>query len=106
MRLQEIIDDAIEELRERLKDFPNEDTETTIHEIADCAVPIMNYDLMELGADNLELAITESEIGFGFDGTPTAVNIMAARIYEEICEALHSNLSGLREEIEEEAEDE
>ena len=85
--LQAIINNAIEELEERIRD----ENETgyindIISEIADSTV--YNHDLLELAAQENALALREPEIGPAFDGTSTPVNIIAANLYELITQAL------------------
>jgi hypothetical protein len=55
------------------------------HEIADGLVPVYTSDLMQLAADNINLATNEPELGAAFDGSPTPANIVAANVYEELC---------------------
>ena len=54
----------------------------TIHELADGLVPVYTSDLMQLAADNLNLATDAPELGPAFDGSPTPSNIVAANVYE------------------------
>ena len=96
--------DALEELKESLRDYPDQDDNDRIFEIADSSVPIYTGDILQLAADNINLAIVEPEIGPAFDGTPTPVNIIAANIYEEILQELWSELDNIKEEITEECE--
>ena len=56
------------------------------HEIVDGMVPVYNADLLRLALDDLWLATSEPEIGPAFDGRPTAVNIIAANVYENLYE--------------------
>lgn len=106
--IDDLIKDAIAELRERLFDDSNQDENDLILEIADSSVPVYNYDILSLALDDLDLALSEPDIGPAFDGTPTPVNIIAANVFEAIESALYKALPGIQEEIEEEqlAEDE
>ena len=99
MKLYEIIDNAIEELEDNLNDdiFESDAPHDTISEIADSAVPVYSSDLLQLAADNLELAITEPELGPAFDGEPTPTNIIAANIQETIERALWDKYQELKE---------
>ena len=54
----------------------------TIHELADGLVPVYYSDLLTLAADNNDLATDVPELGPAFGGEPTAVNIIAANVYE------------------------
>jgi hypothetical protein len=56
------------------------------HEIADGLVPVYTAELMRIGASEVELAVTEPDCGPAFDGRPTAVNILAAVLYERLQE--------------------
>lgn len=92
--LYDLIEGAKEELRDQWKEsrYP----EDLVGEIADSWVPIYTHDLLRMAADNMELATNEPELGPAFDGTPTPVNIIAANIYEELSNALSSELSDLQ----------
>ena len=80
---------AIEDLVTWMNDNPdNDEPHDTIHEIADSSVPVYTYDLLQLAADNLNLAVDVPEIGPAFDGSPTPVNIIAANVFEYIEAAL------------------
>lgn len=61
-----------------------DDSEDLIHELADGNVPVSTYDILQYGANNIELATSEPDIGPAFDGKPTPVNIIAANIYEHL----------------------
>ena len=103
---QEMLSNAVEELKERLQQDPDYDEGDLIHEIADSNTPIYNYDILQMAADNLFLALEEPDIGPAFDGSPTPINIIAANIYEAICEELWDELEEIKEEIESEQEEE
>ena len=99
MTLDELVQDAISELREWQQDYQEEDEpHDTIHEIADSSVPIYTGDLLRLAAENLQLATNEPEIGPAFDGTPTPVNIIAANVFEHIETALWKAWHEIEEE--------
>ena len=99
--LQDIISGAVEELREWCKDNPDGDPVDNgiLNEFADGAVPVYNYDLLQLAADlSNGLALTEPEIGPAFDGTPTPINIIAANVYEAVEAELHEEWRRIEEE--------
>lgn len=94
--LFEIKQEAREVLREEYN-LDETDISEAIHEVADTSTPIYTGDLMQLAADNLNLATDEPELGPAFDGSPTPINIIAANIYE----AIEADLWGYyREELE------
>jgi len=100
--LRDIIKGAIEELDDWAKDNPDEtEPHDTIHDIADSSVPIYNYDLLHLSAENMELALATPECGPAFDGTPTPINIIAANVYEAIEAALWERWKEIETEREE-----
>lgn len=107
MTLHQLVDDAIDELREWRKDNPSEEPHDQIFEITDSSVPVYTGDLLRLAADNLHLATDEPELGpangCNFDGTPSPVNIIAANVFEHIEAALWE---AWREMEDEETEDE
>lgn len=103
IRMYDVERNAIEELRDRLNDLilENKITDTDqidneyhndlcdiIFECADSSVPIYTSDILQLAADNIDLATSEPDIGPAFDGSPTPVNIIAANIFEAIEECL------------------
>lgn len=101
--LGSIIDGAIAELNEWHKNNPNADPDYdgTMHEIADSSVPVYNSDLLDIAANDNEVAFREPEIGPAFDGTPTPINIIAANIYELVQEALYERWAEIQREEEE-----
>ncbi|MHA2094587.1 MAG: hypothetical protein ACW98F_08160 [Candidatus Hodarchaeales archaeon] len=104
--LEQLKKDALTELKELLIDNPDQDEYDIIAEIADSSTPIYTSDILQLAADNIDLAVVEPEIGPAFDGSPTPVNIIAANIYEEIQKELFSKLENIKAEIEEESKEE
>lgn len=92
--MSSITDSAQAELRDRWENYRDEFGPSgdyvgdVIHEIADSAVPVYTANLMQLAADDINLATAEPEIGPAFDGSPTPVNIIAANVYEAIEAAL------------------
>lgn len=103
-KLDDIIKDAIEELEDWHRHNPgiDPDYDGTLHEIADSSVPVYNSHLLDIAAENNDVALREPEIGPAFDGSPTPINIIAANIYELIEYALAERW----EEIQREEEDE
>jgi hypothetical protein len=61
--LQERINDAREELRERVKNeqIDVEEPHDTIHEIADSSVPVYTYDIVQCAAEDISLATDEPD---------------------------------------------
>ena len=111
MNMHEILKDARESLKESLEYnaelddgevyFSNDDHDT-IFEVADSSVPIYTGDLMQLAADDINLAVNEPELGPAFDGSHTPVNIVAANVFEEIQNHLWECLEDVKSEIEQE----
>lgn len=107
MSLQNDIDNAIEELRDWAKDNPGDDPrDAIIYEIADSVVPIYTSTLLEYALDDLYLATEEPESSPAFDGSPTAVNIIAANIYDRLVMALEEAWNEIEQEREDELEEE
>lgn len=99
--LSDLLDDARKELREYWEENPKEtEPHDRIHEIADGSVPVYTYDILQLAADNIDLATNEPELGPAFDGSPTPVNIIAANIFERIEEACWDEWRRLEAEAE------
>ncbi len=98
MTLQERVTMAVDELRD-LRD-ESDDISDVISAIADGAVPVYTSELMQLAADNLDLATSEPLDGRGpaFDGRPTPVNIVAANVYDHIEEALWNAWHDMQDE--------
>ena len=101
--LQDIIDGAVEELKEWCRENPDDDPtyNGTLHEFVDGAVPVYNYDLLQIAADlSNGVALTEPEVGPAFDGTSTPINIIAANVYEAVEAALWEEWRRAQEERE------
>lgn len=103
MELDTIIADAIAELEEQMRNGC--DPDEIISEITDSAVPVYNYDILDIIRENSNLWAVESEIGPAFDGSITVVNVAAGVIYEAIEEALHFAVYEIRADLEEEQEE-
>jgi hypothetical protein len=111
MNMYDIEKDALESLKESLEYhaelddgeiyFSGDDNDI-IFEVCDSSVPIYTYDLMQLAADNISLAVDEPELGPAFDGTPTPVNIVAANVSDAIMNHLWENLEDIKKEIHQE----
>ncbi len=103
--LEAIIEDAIDTLKVDYEGYLDSDEpHDAIHEIADGAVPVYHADLLDLVANNYELATNVPELGPAFGGEPTPVNIIAANVFEAVEAALWEAHREIREEREE-AED-
>jgi len=100
MTLNNIIKDAIEELKDGWKDaqYP----EDMVHEIADSSVPVYTYQLAQIASEEVALFTDEPELGPAFDGSPTPSNIVAANIYERVSQELVDELYTLQAEADEE----
>ena len=59
-----------------------------MHEVSDGSVPLHYQDLLDLAKEDLGLATGEPELGPAFDGKNTAINIIAANVFEEIHQGL------------------
>jgi len=93
--LHQIIEAAKEELKDNFKgaQYPTD----IIHEIADNSVPVYNYDLLKLACEDLSLGCDEPEF-YAFDGKKTAVNAIAANVYQKISSELFQYLLELQDE--------
>ena len=81
--LEGLVADAIEDLKDWVKDNPGEEPEGTIFEIIDLAVPVYDSALLQLGSDNWELMTNAPDSGLVGDN-PTPINIIRANIYEHV----------------------
>jgi len=89
-RLDECDPDDIAEavMNEETNDLIELDSDI-IHEIADGTTPVYHSDLLEVAMSSIgSIATVEPELGPAFDGRPTPTNIIAANIYEALCEAM------------------
>src|SRR5574341_15511 len=113
IRMYDIEQSAIEELRDRLNDLIAEEKITKadqidndyhnelcdiVFECANAAVPYLLSDILQLATDDTYLAAEEPSTGPAFDGTSTPVNIIAANIFEAIedclCHYIKDDLEG------------
>ena len=87
------------EVRERADELA-EDVypEDTLHEIIDGSVPIYTSDLMDIAADNIDMATLEPEIGPAFDGSSTPVNIVAGNIFDALTVAAYDEWAKIKDE--------
>jgi len=106
--LRELVKGAIDELKDyglNSWDEPHD----AISEISDSNVPVYTSNILQLAADNIELATDKPELGPAFDGSPTPINIIAANIYEylesELWDAWNTEIQPGLEILEEEAEE-
>ena len=77
--LDQIISDAVEEFLDYLKEDPTARyPEDRMHEIADGAVPIHYGDILQCAVDDINLALSEPEVGPAFDGSPTPIKQLAS----------------------------
>ena len=107
MNLQDIFDDAIEDLKDRIQDeflsMPfedvnkmykewNDDLPDWLHDIifdvSDSNVPFYTSDLLDVASNDNWVATNDPSLGPAFDGSPTPTNIIAANIFEGIEERL------------------
>ena len=77
----------------------NFECEDWIHEIADSSVPVYTYDIMECAMEDMSLATDVPEVGPAFDGSHTAANIVAANIYEKVCNHLYDMEQSIKRKV-------
>ena len=86
--MSDILRNAEDDFMDRWENYRDEfyqgEPHDVIHEIADSSVPVYTGELMELAAQDNNLATDAPEIGPAFDGSLTPVNIIAANVYEAI----------------------
>ena len=88
-----------EDWQETLDEVANFECQDWIHEIADSSVPVYTYNIMECAMEDMSLATDEPEIGPAFDGSHTAANIIAANIYERVCNHLYEVEQKLKRKV-------
>jgi hypothetical protein len=107
--LREIHDSAKTDLRDRWENYRDEFgnrgeyVADVIAEIADGSVPVYYSELLELAAQDNNLALNEPELGPAFDGAPTPVNIIAANVYESVTEALYEEWRAIVAEVDDDS---
>ena len=97
-----IVEDAKKELLEWARENRGEDPDDQISEIADSSTPVYNYNLMEIGMQNLDLACEVPDMET--DGS--AVSAMQIVILEHISQELHEYWREIEGELDEESEEE
>ena len=88
-----------EDWQDTLDEMTNFECSDWIHEIADSSVPVYTYNIMECAMEDMALATDEPEIGPAFDGSHTAANIIAANIYERVCNHLYEVEQKLKRKV-------
>ena len=92
-------DNEAEDWQDTLDEVANFECEDWIHEIADTSVPVYTYDIMECAMEDMSLATDVPEIGPAFDGSQTAANIVAANIYEKVCNHLYDMEQSIKRKV-------
>ena len=93
-RLENILDDAIQELKDTIKREDIDDIEDAIVEIADGCVPIYTYDLFRYGAENYGTLNDKPEWECGDD----MVKILQTNIYTYLVDGLAEAYEEIKEE--------
>ena len=93
-RLEDLLDDAIQELKDTIKREDIEYIEDTIVEIADGCVPIYTYDLFRYGAENYGTLNDKPEWECGDD----MVKILQTNIYTYLVDGLAEAYNEIKEE--------
>ena len=93
-RLEDLLDDAIQELKDTIKREDVDDIEDAMHEIADGCVPIYTYDLFRYGAENYGTLNDKPEWECGDD----MVKILQTNIYTYLVDGLAEAYKEIREE--------
>ena len=95
--MQDLYDQAIEELQDRLKEagygindqFGRDYIDDVIHEVADGNVPIYTYDLLQYASNNFDL-IEPNDL---CSENANVTQIISANIYELITEKLYDYIN-------------
>ena len=97
---QELVDSAIKELEERLKEEEIKTDESyaieiddLISEIADNNVPIYTYDLLQYASNNFDLIYPNELAG----DEPDVIKIIQANIYEILTEELYAYVTTIQD---------
>ena len=93
-RLDDLLDDAIQELKDTIKREDIDDIEDAIVEIADGCVPIYTYDLFRYGAENYGTLNDKPEWECGDD----MVKILQTNIYTYLVDGLAEAYEEIKEE--------
>ena len=91
---RDLIEGAIEDLRDRLKEEETEikwgyETEDILSEIADNNIPIYTYDLLQYASNNFDL-LEQNDL---MNDQPDVISILQANIYEVLTEALYEHIN-------------
>lgn len=107
-RLEQLIVSGKETLIEQISinNYDFREVEDLIFEIVDGVIPIPQSDQLALAVENIELAITEPELGAAFDGKNTVCNIIVSNVYEVVSRELEAFLEEMKEEYKSLEEDE
>jgi len=95
--LQQSVRDEIRDEADELMDEAY--LEDRLTEIVDGWVPIYYSQLLDLAADNNELALNEPEI-LAFDGTATPINAIAGNVYEGLMAVAYAEWETIQDERE------
>ena len=93
-RLENLLDDAIQELKDTIKREDIEYIEDTIVEIADGCVPIYTYDLFRYGAENYGTLNDKP----AWECDDDMVKILQANIYTYLVDGLAEAYEEIKEE--------
>ncbi len=95
--LQQSVRDEIRDEADALMDdaYP----EDRLTEMVDSWVPVYSSELLDLAADNNELAINEPEI-LAFDGAATPINAIAGNVYEGLMAVAYAEWDAIQDERE------
>ena len=100
---QELVESAIKELEERLKEEEIKTDESyaieiddLISEIADSHVPIYTYDLLQYASNNFDL-LEQNDL---VNDQPDVISIIQANIYEILTEELYNYINEKEKENE------
>ena len=95
--MQDLYDQAIEDLQDRLKEtgygindqFGRDYIDDVIHEVADNNIPIYTYDLLQYASNNFDL----NEPSDLCSDNPSVTQIITANIYELLTQELYDYLN-------------
>ena len=92
--LEDLKEDAIEDLDEAIEYLPKEeetyDIDDLINEIADNNIPIYTYNLLQYASNTLWLATEKSDLS---GENADAVKTIQCNIYEALTEALYEHIN-------------
>ena len=95
---EDLIEGAIDELQDRLKEEEIEikegwETEDIVSEVADNNIPIYTYDLLQYASNNFDL-IEPSDLQ---GDNPSVISIIQANIYEILTEELYAYVTTIQD---------